>query len=309
MASLRLLALDQPGYPQRLLDLEKPPASIVVAGPMPAGKTCAVVGTRKPTPEALAFTRQLAQAIVEHGGIVVSGGAVGIDAAAHEGALDAGGKTWAIAATGHTQVFPPEHARLFDRIAADGGAMIWPFEASRKADPLSFFSRNGVLVALSETVVVVQAGIPSGALNAAAWARRLGRPTWAVCPPPWTSGFAGCALMLDRGARPLTSVGMWLRAVGLVRSGSRGRTTSPPTSTAISTAAEIPSSTPLLDRALTPSERVLLDALSATRQHVDEIAAKSGLCIATVATALLTLALENVVVEGPEGFFRRTKAG
>jgi DNA processing protein len=308
MASLRLLALDQPGYPQRLLDLEKPPASIVVAGPMPAGKTFAVVGTRKPTPEALAFTRQLAQEIVKHGGIVVSGGAVGIDAAAHEGALDAGGKTWAIAATGHAQVFPPEHATLFDRIAAEGGTMIWPFEASRKADPLSFFSRNGVLVALSETVVVVQAGIPSGALNAAAWARRLGRPLWAVCPPPWTSGFAGCALMLDRGARPLTSIGMWLRAVGLVRSG-KVASTSPSTTTALSTPNEIPASIPLLDRALTPPERVLLDALSATRQHVDEIAAKSGLCIATVATALLTLALENVVVEGPEGFFRRTKAG
>ncbi len=300
VAPLRFLAIDQPGYPQRLLDLEKPPEAIVVAGPMTSARTIAVVGTRKPTAEAVAFARQLAQAIVLHGGIVVSGGAVGIDAAAHEGALEAGGTTWGIAATGHGQVFPPEHAALFDRIAAGGGAMIWPFEASKKADPVSFFARNGVLVALSEAVVVVQAGIPSGALNAAAWARRLGRPVWAVCPPPWVGGFAGCGLLLDRGARPLTSVNTWLRAVGLTPP-----LNIPANSNPISTSTLTPT-IPSVNRSLTPHERAVLEALSATGQHLDEIAAKSGLCIATAATALLTLALENVVVEGPEGFFRRS---
>jgi DNA processing protein len=300
---LRFLALDQPGYPQRLLDLEKPPGSIVVAGPLTPDRTFAVVGTRKPSVEAGAFARHLAGEIVRHGGVVVSGGAIGIDAAAHEGALEAGGSTWAIAATGHGHVFPPEHAALFERIAGEGGAMVWPFEANKKADPLSFFARNGVLVALSEVVVVVQAGIPSGALNAAGWARKLGRPVWAVCPPPWIGGFAGCALLLDRGARPLTSVSAWLRAVGLVQ---RPRT-SP--STPPSTSAPTATSTPVPTRVLTPHELAVVGALSTTGQHIDEISAKSGLCIAIVRTALLTLVLEDVVVEGPEGFFRRAKAG
>jgi DNA processing protein len=305
VAPLRFLALDQPGYPPRLLDLEKPPEAIVVAGQMASVKAFAVVGTRKPTAEAVTFARLLAQAIVRNGGVVVSGGAVGIDAAAHEGALDAGGSTWGIAATGHGHVFPPEHAALFDRIAAEGGAMIWPFEASKKADPLSFFSRNGVLVALSDAVVVVQAGIPSGALNAAAWARRLARPVWAVCPPPWIGGFAGCALLLDRGARPLTSVSAWLRAVGLTPRGKAtpGAATTTPRPTP--TARPTPSPPPVPDRPLGPHELAVLDALSITGQHVDEIAAKSGLCVAAASTALLTLALEDVVVEGPEGLFRR----
>lgn len=292
----KILALREPGYPRRLLELEKPPETIAVAGELTSERTFAIVGTRKPAADAVAFTRQLAQCIVRHGGIVVSGGAVGIDTAAHEATLDAGGKTWAIAATGHRQVFPAENAALFERIVTGGGAMIWPFPPNKKADPLSFFSRNGVLVALSDVVVVVQAAIPSGALNAAAWGRKLGRPIWAVCSPPWASGFAGCALVLERGARPLTSLGAWLRAVGLTHAGKSVRTRSAPTSMTFP---------PLPPRNTTPHERALLDVLSMTAQHIDEIAAKSGLCMAALATALLTLALEDVVVEGPDGFFRR----
>jgi DNA processing protein len=276
----KILALREPGYPRRLLKLEKPPETIAVAGELTSERTFAIVGTRKPAADAVAFTRQLAQCIVRHGGIVVSGGAVGIDTAAHEATLDAGGKTWAVAATGHRQVFPAENAALFERIVTGGGAMIWPFPPNKKADPLSFFSRNGVLVALSDVVVVVQAAIPSGALNAAAWGRKLGRPIWAVCSP-----------------RPLTSLGAWLRAVGLTRAGKSVRTRSAPTSM---------TPPPLPPRNTTPHERALLDVLSMTAQHIDEIAAKSGLCMSALATALLTLALEDVVVEGPDGFFRRT---
>ncbi len=306
MTPVKILAAKQPDYPPRLRELEKPPDTLTVAGQMGSGRTFAIVGTRKPTLEAVAFTRQLAREIAGNGGIVVSGGAVGIDAAAHEGALDAGGGTWGVAATGHREVFPAENAALFDRIVTQGGAMIWPFDANRKADPLSFFSRNGVLVALSELIVVVQAGIPSGALNAAAWARKLGRPVWAVCSPPWVGGFAGCALVLDRGARPLTSAAAWLRAVGLTRPVKPARCAPRPAGGPLTTTTVPATITPISTRSPTPHEVALLEVLSPAAQHIDEIASKSGLCIAALATALLTLALENVVVEGPEGFFRRT---
>jgi DNA processing protein len=291
--SSRALSPGDPDFPARLLELEKPPVRLTIAGAMKTARTIAVVGTRKPSSEAVAFARELAKTIVEHGGIVASGGAVGIDAAAHEGALDAGGPTWVVAATGPDELFPKEHASLFARVVEQGGVMIWPFEERKKADPQTFFTRNGVLVALADAVVIVQAGVPSGTLNAARWARKLGRPVWAVAAPPWVPGFLGCAHAVELGARPLVSMGGWLKAVGFTRS---RRTTPTPTPT--------PTATPSL-MSLSPEELLLLSALSPSKsQHIDEIAAKSCLSAQAVATALLTLTLENVVVEGPEGLFR-----
>jgi DNA processing protein len=281
---------------------------------MASAPTFAVVGTRRPSAEADMFTRELATAIVMHGGVVASGGAVGIDAAAHEGALDAGGDTWVVAATGSNEVFPPENVPLFARVLEEGGTMIWPFEPAKKADPLTFFARNGVLVALADALVIVQAGVPSGTMNAARWARSLGRPVWAVCAPPWMPGFLGCATVAELGARPLVSIKGWLRAVGLARRPQRASPRAPrtPTATPLESATPTPAGTSQASEltlrllARLPTEELrLLEILSRSRaQHIDEIAAKSGLSAQAVATALLTLALENVVVESPEGLFR-----
>jgi len=284
---IRSLSPDDPAYPGRLRDLKKPPAVVHVAGEMSSGPVIGVVGTRKPSADADGFARELAATLASHGAIVVSGGAVGIDAAAHEGALDAGGVTWVVAATGPRHVFPKDNAALFDRVVLRGGVMIWPFEEGRKAHLSTFRVRNGVLAALVDALVIVQAGAPSGTLNAAAWARRLGRPVWAVCAPPWMQGYTGCASVIDRGAKPLVSVRSFLKELGLP--------------------------TPKVDQppnvARNDVERALLELLSTTNcKHLDEIAAKSGLSVPVVSTALLTLALENVVVEGPEGFFSRATA-
>jgi DNA processing protein len=284
---IRSLSPGAPGYPSRLLELKKPPEVIHVAGEMSSAPVIGVVGTRKPSPDADGFARELASTLVAHGAVVVSGGAVGIDAAAHEGALDAGGETWVVAATGPKEVFPKDNAPLFERVLVRGGVMIWPFGEDRKAHLSTFRTRNGVLAALADALVIVQAGAPSGTLNAASWARRLGRPVWAVCAPPWMPGYTGCASAIDHGARPLVSVRSFIKALGL---------TAP--------VAEKPANVARND-----VERALLELLSATQcKHLDEIAAKSGLSVPVVATALLTLALENVVVEGPEGFFSRATA-
>jgi DNA processing protein len=281
---VRCLSRGEPGYPPRLLELRAPPPVIHLAGEMGEAPVIAVVGTRKPSADADAFARELAGTLVAHGAVVVSGGAVGIDAAAHTGALDAGGVTWVVAATGPEEVFPKEHAPLFERVLSRRGVMVWPFASCRKAHLSTFRTRNGVLAALADALVIVQAGAPSGTLNAAAWARRLGRPVWAVCAPPWTPGYNGCASAIERGARPLVSVASFIRAVGLL----------PP----------VQKSVPHVPR--DEVEAALLALLSSTEgKHLDEIAARSGLSVPVVATALLTLALENVVVEGPEGFFSR----
>jgi DNA processing protein len=264
------------------------PASLTTAGgSLEAERVVAIVGSRAATPAASEFARDLASTLARRGVVVVSGGAVGIDAAAHRGALSAGGRTWAVAGTGHGAVFPAGHAGLFEEIAGGPGAMIWPFAPDYRHRS-AFLARNRVLVTLADVVVVVQAGFPSGALRAAAIARSLGRPLWVIPAPPWLDGFRGSRLLLDRGgARPLLFVEAFLASVGA---------SSPPPK-------HVPPARPL-----NQSEAAALAATSSTPLHLDEIASRAALTAQTAAAALLTLSLENVVVEGPPGFFTRRDA-
>jgi predicted Rossmann fold nucleotide-binding protein DprA/Smf involved in DNA uptake len=160
-------------------------------------------------------------------------------------------------------------------------------------------------------VGVVQAGVPSGTLNAARWARVLGRPVWAVCAPPWIPGFVGCAAVVELGAKPLVSIEGWLRAVGLAKGRGRRRKTGglQPELAALGASGARRGAGAPADRKLAAEELALVSILSPARaHHIDEIATMSRLSIHAVATVLLTLALENVVVEGPEGFYRLTKS-
>ena len=156
--------------------------------------------TRRRAP--LKYTRKLAGELARTGAVIVSGGAVGIDGAAHQGALDAGGRTWVVAPTGHELCFPPEHQGLFDEIARGPGAMIWPFAPRAAPHRPAFLARNRVLVALADAVVVVQAGPRSGALHAASWARKLGKPLWVVPVAPWNERLRRLARAARQGSSP-----------------------------------------------------------------------------------------------------------
>jgi DNA processing protein len=189
--------------------------------------------------------------------------------------------------------FPKEHADLYAEIARGPGAVVWPFRAGAAALPGSFLYRNGVLVALADAVVIVEAGIPSGTFSTASQARKQGRPVWAVAGPPWDPRFAGCRRAIDQGARVVTSARGLLGALGLSAGDTAGDAG--------------PSQLPLPGLNLSTAERALAEACSAQPRHIDEIASDARVCTRDAATGLLTLALENVVVEGPEGFFRRAK--
>jgi DNA processing protein len=280
--------------PNRLHPLEPELDDVWIAGEIDDdAPTIAIVGSRDAADASVAFARKLAAAIAATGTVVLSGGATGIDAAAHRGALDARGRTWCIAPTGHLRTYPPDHKGLFKEIVRRRGAMLWPFPPPSSHGVRGCFAkRNGVLVAMADAVVIIQAGVPSGTLNTAAWCRKLGRPLHVVGVSPWAKGFDGSKILLESGARPLVSIDGFLVSVGLTKKKRAD--------------ARVVYGLPKPMREhLTPDEKTVLTALGNVAIHMDEVVLKTALATSAVSTALLTLALENVVVEGPAGFFRR----
>jgi DNA processing protein len=300
------------GYPNELRALPAPP-NLTVSGPLDQARRVAIVGSRNPVEGARAFAAALAHALAKAGVTVISGGALGIDAAAHRGAMNAGGATWVISGTGCNHVYPPRHDELFASVASSGKSrMIWPFDDNVGPSCATFRSRNGVLVALSEVVIVVQAHFRSGSRNAATWARSLGRALWAVPPlpwPPYVGSFSGCAAELARGAKPLHSIEELFRDLRLpldhvVEEKSalipwRRRHQKKADNCTVA----LPF--PLASDALSSDEKLVLSNLSLVPMHLDEILEMAQLNVSSAITALLTLSMKDVVVEGPDGFYRR----
>jgi DNA processing protein len=197
---------DEPDWPVGLRDLGLDvPAELRVLGRMPGlNGAVAIVGTRFADDEALEFARGLAAGLAAAGRTIISGGARGIDAAAHLGALDAGGATVSVLASGFDPPYPPEHAPLFAAIAASGALVS---ELPDGTPPMRgrFLARNRLIAALAETVVVVQAPIRSGALSTAGLAIGMKRRVLTVPYAPWSVRGEGCVELLRRGIQICTS--------------------------------------------------------------------------------------------------------
>lgn len=303
MTSTCLLPL-HPAYPRALLDLSDPPA-LWVRGAWPPPPGVAIVGARAAPPAACDYARDLARDLARAGVAVYSGGAAGIDAAAHRGALLAGGFTALFHAGGHGRPYPEVHAGLFDEVVEAGGVVIARRPDGEAAAVPDFLLRNSILAAMSVAMVVVAAGMRSGARAAVGCARRLGRPVGAVPGAPWVPTGHGCALELLKGAKPVVNVKDVLALAGLAP-----RLTPPAPGRELRVAADAPAPAPPPPPPdLTPLEARVFDVLGAAPLHLDVIAGESGLAEAELATTLLTLTLRAVVVEGPSGSYRRAAPG
>jgi len=191
--------------PSRLRDLPSPPVGLYAWGELPRGPSVAVVGTRRSTEQGEAYAQQLCAELASAGVAILSGGALGIDTAAHVGALQAGGTTVVVAPCGFDRPYPARNAELFHRVVQQGGAYVSLVAGTVTATSAAFFARNGCLVALAHAVVLVQAPVRSGARNALAQARQLGRPVLVAPEAPWRPEGAGCIAELKLGARPIAS--------------------------------------------------------------------------------------------------------
>lgn len=235
------------------------------------------------------IAHQMAGELATAGYVVISGGAEGIDAAAHEGALAPGGVTIAVLAGGLGRPYPRAHTPLFERIAEQGAVLS---EAEDDEEPRRhlFLARNRLIAALARAVVVVQAPLRSGALSTALHARKLGRPVFAL---PWAVGDArgegGLALLAQSHARLCRGAADLIEFV----SGER------------------PKEMKQLNKrreALDVDQTVILDALARESTHVDELVERTGLPVARIQTVLTTLVIMGEVGADPQGGFFRSRS-
>lgn len=195
------VSVRDPGYPPLLRELPDPPIGLYrKGGYVPEGLCVALVGSRKPSAYGLATARKLAAELAEAGVCIVSGLALGIDAAAHDGALAAGGRTVAVLGCGVDIVYPRENTKLYARIA-ETGAVFSEFPMGRPVDRQTFAMRNRIVSGMCRAVVVVESGIDGGSMITARFAGEQGRTLCAVpgrVDQRSTSG--GCHQLIRDGA-------------------------------------------------------------------------------------------------------------
>ncbi|MGD8395794.1 MAG: DNA-processing protein DprA [Candidatus Eiseniibacteriota bacterium] len=288
----RLLLAGEPGFPPRLAAVPWMPVALYLQGAAPLpGHAATLVGTRRATPSACDITRRLAAAIARAGVSVVSGLALGIDAAAHRGALEAGGPTVAVLGTGTDRCYPRQHRQLRDRIAA-GGLLISQLPPGTGPRAYQFPARNRILAALADVVVVVQAPAASGALITARQALELGVEVMAVPGDPCLPENAGSNRLIADGAAPVLDASDLLGAVfGMAWP--------------VPAAAE-PAKLPAM---LGGHARRLLAAIDLTPRSLEATAAAIGLRIADVLEAAIELELAGLAESLPGGHLRLTPRG
>ncbi len=195
-------------WPPRIEDLECPPLGLIVKGNPEtlANPSLAIVGTRNPTPYGIRIAGDFAAGFVDREWDIVSGGAYGIDSAAHRGALVAEGRTIAVIASGIDLQYPAGNSRLFDEIC-ENGAIVSEVMPGVPAMPHRFLTRNRLIAALSQATLVVEAAFRSGSLRTARDAAELMRPVMAIPGPISSPSSEGCHRLIgERAAELVTSV-------------------------------------------------------------------------------------------------------
>jgi DNA processing protein len=204
---IQLFTWDDEDYPQLLLTIDDPPPLLFVKGnadfSIPA---IAIVGTRHATPYGLRVAAKLARDLVAKGMAVISGLALGIDGAAHRGALDGGGITWGVLGCGLDMVYPISHKNLAEEMVAAGGALISSYPIGVAPSPGNFPARNRIISGMALGVVVVEAPERSGALITAREALEQGREVFAVPGSIDSVGHRGTHNLLRQGAHLVENV-------------------------------------------------------------------------------------------------------
>lgn len=253
-------------------------------------RTVGVVGTRAPSEAARQRAHEVGRRLAQAGVCVLSGLALGVDGAAHAGALEGGGPTIGVLGGGHRHFFPPRNRKLAERMLARGGAVLSPYAPDEHAWPGNFLQRNGIVVALADAVVIVEAAARSGALNTASWAAARGIPVLVFPGDVDRPKAAGCNALIRDGATLVRDAGDILDDLGL----SVGEP-----ATVSETLATMPPRGAL--------EMRLLGELNGAPRLLDELIERSGGDSGAILAALVRLEIDGVVDRRGDGTIVRVR--
>ena len=302
----RVLTLGDPAYPQSLLQLEDPPLLLYAMGDPQVWEdntlangvrySLAIVGSRNPTPQGLGNARSFAKALAQGGLTIISGMAMGVDGAAHEGALEGAPAgqlaTVAVVGTGLDRVYPKEHRDLAHRIA-QRGLLLSEYPLGTPPTPANFPRRNRILAGLSFGTLVVEAALKSGSLITARLALEQGKDVFAIPGSIHATQARGCHALIKQGAKLVESAQdvleelAWPQAVLY----------------AIDSGADCASGTG--ENASFATETPLLQALGFEPTGLDALQARTGMDTPTLQGQLMQLELDGVVLRLPGGLFQR----
>jgi DNA processing protein len=279
-----VVTFNDPAYPELLKNIYDPPPLLYVKGTFCAadGNAISIVGSRRATHYGKMATGRLAGDLARVGFTVVSGLAHGIDAAAHKGALEAGGRTIAVLGCGVDVIYPRANSKVYEQIVPSG-ALVSEFPMGCQPDPGSFPLRNRIISGLSLGTLVVEAPRKSGALITARHALEQGREVFAVPGNIYSPYSAGCHRLIKDGAKLVENV---YDIIGEVEHNLVGIEFGEPSE------AERPRQ---LEAPMSADEKMVFNFLSMAPTHIDDIGEECGLTASQTASALMTLEIKGLV--------------
>lgn len=297
-----LIVLGDPRYPESLLHTADPPLMLYASGPrhrlertaaiVDTQCSLAIVGSRNPTPQGADNAYQFAKHLAGHGWCIVSGMALGVDAAAHEGALDgscADVATVAVVGTGVDRIYPRQHQQLAQRLVQHG-LILSEFPLGTPPIATNFPKRNRIISGLSRGTLVVEAALASGSLITARTASEQGREVFAIPGSIHSPQARGCHALIKQGAKLVE------HAQDIVEELA-------PSS--LTCARQAPVSQPTQLELITPIASPLLDAMGYDPVHIDSLSDRTGYSTAQLQAQLLELELEDWVERLPGGLYQR----
>lgn len=300
-----VLTLGDPRYPAALLDTEDPPLLLYALGDArhlqagwaaSASSRIAVVGSRNPTAQGVANARQFSQTLAQAGLTMVSGLALGIDGAAHEGALEGAAEdqlaTVAIVGTGLDRVYPKAHFQLAHRIAQHG-LLISEYHLGTPPLSANFPKRNRIISGLSQATLVVEAALKSGSLITARMAVEQGKDVFAIPGSIHATQARGCHALIKQGAKLVESAQDILEEFDL------------PAGPGLAINSEAIDATSTAFEGISGIERSLLEALAFEPAGLDTLQARTGMDTPTLQALLMGLELQGHVARLPGSLFQR----
>lgn len=273
-------------FPRLLSEIPFPPHGLYIKGCLrEEGPNIAIVGTRKATENGRAYAKKFSSELAVNGVGIISGLALGIDAAAHSGAIEINnGYTIAVIATGMNEIYPSVHKHLSEKILSRGGAIVSEYPIGTPALPYRFLERNRIISGLAEATLLIEAGERSGALATTRFALEQNRTVLVVPGPIEHSNYKGSNQLIRSGAELVTSPMEVMECLGIESpEAKRGSTNI---------------------GIIAPEEKIVLRVISESTipLPVDKIIDLTHLKPQVVLQSLTYLIIKNIITEGPRGY-------